>query len=530
MAQAITNECDRCDTCAPLCPVDAIKTIDDRYWIDPTLCNDCEGYAEEPVCASSCPISVPVPWQAKKGRLKADERPIRPDLFANGKNHPFASSIVSWELCNVLAQRQSLPWETDADGAMVYGRPINQNRGHLSFQIAEAQPTEIVKPLAGKKARDRINALDIRAACLHLLYAAYATTLEKPWEEVFEIDDRTIEAYLGLDKRKDLSKIDKLALVKELVQQPCSLLTTMHWPQQGKIQAFELKNSRLWHLQEIAHHFQEDELGYQHLVGITVSIKAGQWTQYFLNRKDCKERTAFYQYSTLPKSLLTAAMGQWQQHEGAVRMMFWLLFKTKVGKDQRITAPTLMRVAYGADKVQRAATSREDRKRLLRCFESDLEVLNHFGLKPMFDPVTYPEEIQPLWAKLSELPDDAEAALEFWTNDGTLTNRLTDAGPRGKWNRLMNARFSYFHLPSDWEQVSPKPEPKRSTRTKKQVQEPIVLDSQQIVEARKSLGWSQRELAQKTKKSQSWIRDLENGRFSAKAKERTLLKQLLGID
>ncbi|HEY9825188.1 MAG TPA: helix-turn-helix domain-containing protein [Stenomitos sp.] len=537
MAHAITNRCDQCDTCVPLCPQGAIKIIGSEYWIDPTLCNDCEDYADEPICAISCPVNSPVPWQAKKGRLKVDGRPLsNTPLFVNGKNHPFASAIVSWELCNVLAQRQTLPWQTDENGILYYGRAITQNRGSISFRIAETLEGQSSAPLSAPQAGDRIAALDIRAACLHLLYSAYATTLEQPWQESFEIDDRQIELYLGLDKRKDLSKIAKLSLIKELVEQPCSLMATIDWPQQGKIRAFHLENIRLWHLQSTEHHFQADELGYKHLVGMTFRIQAGLWTQYFLNRKDCKDRTAFYQYSSLPHSLLTAVMGLWQQHEGAVRMMLWLLFKTKVGKEQRITVPTLMRVAYGTSKVERATTGREERKRLLRTFESDLEVLNHHGLRPVFDPVTYPEDIQPLWAKLADLPDDAEEALEFWTNDGTLSNRLTDSGPRGKWNRLMNARLIGFEVPPDWEQnlrkPERKPERKRSNKSRSSTSPPLartLLEGKHITAARQTLGWSQRDLALKTGKSQSWIRDIENGRFSAKPKDQTLLKQILGI-
>jgi len=81
-------------------------------------------------------------------------------------------------------------------------------------------------------------------------------------------------------------------------------------------------------------------------------------------------------------------MSLWQQHEGAVRIMLWLLFKSKIGKEQRITTPTLMRIAYGEEKVAQASSQREGQKRLLKTYESDLEILNHYGLKPIFDPVT----------------------------------------------------------------------------------------------------------------------------------------------
>jgi DNA-binding transcriptional regulator YiaG len=207
-------------------------------------------------------------------------------------------------------------------------------------------------------------------------------------------------------------------------------------------------------------------------------------------------------------------------------MMLWLLFKTRMGSEQRITVPTLMRIAYGEQRLLKASSQREERKRLLRSFESDLEVLNHYGLKPVFDPVTYPRDIQPLWAKLVDLPDDAEAALEFWINDGSNDTRLTDAAPRNKWQRLMNARLLRFELPEDWAQQSPKLA-KKSSKARKQKPPKASFSGQQVAAARKSLQLSQRVLAERLGKSQSWIRDIENGRLQLNEKDQAVLSELL---
>ncbi len=521
------NSCVGCDNCRPQCPTGAIRIEDNEYWVDPGLCNNCEGYYSEPQCVIACPTKSPIPWQAKKGRCKVEPRDASSlDLFSNGKNNPFASAIAIWEACNVLAQRTSLHWETDEEGYISYSRQINQGRGAIAFHIQD--PFKV-----NDKATDiaAIEALDIRAACIHLIFAAYATALDQPWEQEFAIDERQIEKYLGMEKRKDLSKAAKLALMKNLVQQACSLLISIDWPQQGRINGFSITSSRLWHLVDIQHHFQEDNLGCKYLIGLTFKVKAGIWAQYFLNKQACKERTAFYQYGSLPKTLLTTVMSIWQQHEGAVRLMLWLLFKTKMGKEQRITIPTLLRIAYGEEKVALASRQREERKRLLRTFESDLEILNHYGMKPLFDPVTYPPEIQPLWAKLIDLPEDPDEALEFWTNDGGAETRLTDTGPRGKWNLLMNARILAFELPPEWEQQISESE-KKKTRTAKAKRKPKAtsdLLGEQILQARKNLNLSQRELAKLTGKSQSWIRDIENGRLKAKLEDQVLLRKVLNM-
>ncbi len=536
------NSCVGCDNCRPQCPTGAIKIENDEYWIDPSLCNNCEGYYPEPQCVIVCPTKSPIPWQAKKGRCKEVEPrdATSLDLFANGKSNPFASAMVIWEACNVLAQRTSLPWQIDEQGFLCYGRQVNQGRGAIAFHITDPLKVSDTPSLGLSETlreRDRarnlqaIEALDIRAACIHLIFAAYATACDQPWEQEFAIDDRQIEKYLGLEKRKDLSKNAKLALMKNIVLQACSLIATIDWPQQGRVKGFSVKDSRLWHIVDIQHYFQEDNLGCKYLVGLTFKVKAGIWTRYFLNKQGCKERTAFYQYRSLPKSLLTTIMSIWQQHEGTARLMLWLLFKTKMGTSQRITVPTLLRVAYGEEKVNHATRHREERKRLLRTFESDLEILHHYGIKAVFDPITYPPLIQPLWAKLIDIPEDPEEALEFWTTDGGAETRLTDAGPRGKWNLLMNARILSFELPPEWEQPIPKSEKNRrqTLTTRKKIKTTGDLLGEQILQGRKNLNLSQRELAKLTGKSQSWIRDIENGRLKAKSEDQAVLRKVLNM-
>jgi Fe-S-cluster-containing dehydrogenase component len=124
MAYRIPGDCVGCDNCRPQCPTGAINADpDDRQlWINPAICNNCEGYLPEPQCIVHCPTSLPMPFQAQKGRAKDDVRPITStDLFPNGKTNPFASAIVVWEACNVLTQRQSLPWQVGDD----HNPPIN---------------------------------------------------------------------------------------------------------------------------------------------------------------------------------------------------------------------------------------------------------------------------------------------------------------------------------------------------------------------------------------------------------------------
>ncbi|MGV2830273.1 helix-turn-helix domain-containing protein [Myxosarcina sp. GI1(2024)] len=536
MAYTIPNTCIHCGICLPECPTNAIQIDNNNeHWVEPGLCNNCEDEDSNPLCVKSCPTDLPVPLPAKKGRYKAEPRVLSTHyLFANGHNNPIASSMVIWEACNILAKGSVVPWQTDTNEKVCFMRQVKQGKGKVEFRLTDSVITDLTQALSHEEAAATIEAMDIRAASMHLVFAAYATFLERPWEEEFALDNKQIETYLGLDKRKDLSKATKLSLIKTLVQQPCKLLATIDWPRQGKIAAFAVPEDRIWHLVAIDNHFQEDEQGYKHLVGMTFRIRAGKWAEYFLNKQGYKKYVAYYQYGTLPKFLLTTVMTIWHQHEGTVRMMLWLLFKTKMGREQRVTVPRLMYVAYGQEQVRKAAFDREKRKRLLRRFESDLEVLNHYQIKPVFDPVTYPTEIQPLWARLAAIPDDAEEAMEFWINDGCNETSITDSAPAGKWNLLMKARILQFELPPEWDKQLSRWENKkqRKTKTRRQNSTKTVsnLSGEQISLARKNLGISQRKLAQQLGKSQSWIRDIENSRFSAKPSDRHKLRKILELE
>ena len=122
--------------------------------------------------------------------------------------------------------------------------------------------------------------------------------------------------------------------------------------------------------------------------------------------------------------------------------------------------------------------------------------------------------------------------MEFWINDGCNETSITDPAPPGKWSLLMKARILHFELPPEWDKQLSRWENKKQRKTRRQTKTQTVshLDAELIVSARKRMGISQRKLAQQLGKSQSWIRDIENSRFSAKPGDRLKLKKILEIN
>ncbi len=536
MAYQISAECTGCHNCIAQCPTQAISVEDGEIWLNPLLCNNCEGFFPEPQCVVACPESVVQPYESIKGRTKSIVARIRsnPPLFLNGKTQVFASSILIWETCNLLAQSENLQLVAGENGILRYQKPVLQNLGSLTLCRETVADSSDPQP-----------PWDLRAACLHLIFAGYAVGLDNPWQDHFVCTDQQIESYLGWEKRKDLSKIERLTLLKDWVEQVCQIHAAADWPAQGKVNAFAVPLGPMWKLLKVHHHFQKDDQGCNHLVGLTWVIQPGEWARFFLNREGHRQQAAFYQYSHLPLSLLHAVMRHWQHHPGSIRMLLWLLFKVRMGRQQRVTVQTLMRVAYGESRLQEAHSQTKERKRMVRMFESDLEILSQCGLHPIFDPDSYPAQIRPLWSRLEAIPDDAEEALDFWIDDANQNGSLTASSPRGKWGLLMQARIQQFDLPKDWyPQADPsrdlKPKPSRRKSSRRSSKPPLSQSAQpspdpnlcgaEISAARRQRGISQRELAQQIGKSQSWVRDVENERFRIGSGDQKRLSQALELD
>lgn len=138
-------------------------------------------------------------WLAGLGQQKAvpNAPATSPELFANKISNNFATCKLLWESVNILTQRSDLQWQPDEDGKLTYTSTLKDGRGRLIFWVTDSPEEQYPEALAGEAALAVIETFDIRAACMHLIYAAHVTTLDRPWEEEFVVDDAQI-LYLAL--------------------------------------------------------------------------------------------------------------------------------------------------------------------------------------------------------------------------------------------------------------------------------------------------------------------------------------------
>ncbi|MEP0919960.1 helix-turn-helix domain-containing protein [Leptolyngbya sp. DQ-M1] len=454
--------------------------------------------------------AAPQPSRTQKAKQKtkptnAAERPkTSPDLFSDHHTTRMASALPIWEAGNILTQRKHLPWDNDPDGKLYYARDIGDGQGAIHFWVTENLEDEHPATLAGAAALAVIDTFDIRAACMHLIYAAHAAQLERPWEQELIIDDRQIEAYLGLKKRTDKNRREKLALIEELVKQPCKITTFISLPTQGRVKGFTVEEGRLWHIMGTRYHYQQDLFGNKELTGMTFIVKPGLWARYFLNEEGKRDRTAYHQLGNLPQTLLESVMSLWQHREGAARLIVWLLFKAQFNRQDPLNVQTLMEVAYGNQKIQQAKQSSEFRKKLASTWDEDLLTLHDRGWSIQFDLETYPLELQPPGFGRDEVQR-----------------------PRGFFDRLLAAKL-WITPAEDWqtEAISAAKLEEREESGSTIVIEDQRLTGQQVKLLRQAKKWSQRKLSQLSGMSQGLISLIENEERSISPENEQVLRQL----
>jgi DNA-binding transcriptional regulator YiaG len=498
-----------------------------------------------------------------RGRYRSINRPpTSPNLFLDGRINCMASNKLIWEAANILTQGQNLGWTESGKESLYYKSPVAKGQGYVSFWVTDDLYKLNPAVLEGEAALALIEQFDIRAACMHLIFAAHATQLDRPWEQQFVLSDTQLERYLGLDKNRNLkNKQEKLELLLNLAKQPCHLLVYVSWPGKGAVGSFSVSRTWLWEIAEPILHYQDcfyDEqgnpIGERKLVGFTLKIRCGNWAQYFLNKEKRQNKSGYYEYGILSSGLLHDLMSTWHHHEGAARLMTWLLFKSKVNRDSPLMVDTLMKIAFGEQKVEEAIASSQERKKLVRKWETTLKVLIQKGWNIQPDPETYPPQYWPELVAptpLTPIPDDPEAAAQFWTQDAIESEglRVTDITKRtrGSFERLLGSKLMCYppaEIASKLDQIDehrklhqqkalPKT-PSTSTASEaasvyNQLPEIVELTGKRVRELRTAQGLSVTKLAFLAGMAKSMVSMIETGKRPITPETRKRLLQALGL-
>ena len=164
-----------------------------------------------PSAAASSP-PAPSPGQASPAPL-ALPNPELP-LFQSRTVTPVATGGPMLSSAQALLRRDL--WTKNDEGKPVYRRHFSQGRV-IEHYITSADPTsQYPEALAEQAAWQIVAQFGIPTAYLHLVFAAHAATQPAPWQGLFRLQGSDLIKTLGMEKRTDVVKPEKL---KEIAKQ-----------------------------------------------------------------------------------------------------------------------------------------------------------------------------------------------------------------------------------------------------------------------------------------------------------------------
>lgn len=238
-------------------------------------------------------------------RLENRQRPTqqpfkKASLFLDGKTNTAALSLVWRGVAEILSQKMDLAWKTEESGTLSYEKKVTDGKGKICYYVTDNPESPQPEIMAEEAALAVIDQFDPRACAIHLIYCALVANLEQPWAGTFVINDKQLLEYTGLNKRRDLSKHEKLSTLYHLARQPAQVIASIAWSKQENIGDFSVADIQIWDVVVIRDfHFEEN--GDRKLIGLKIIGKPGAWTRYFLNSSEYYRHTGIITKKTVQK-------------------------------------------------------------------------------------------------------------------------------------------------------------------------------------------------------------------------------------
>lgn len=385
-------------------------------------------------------------------------------------------------------------------------------RGLVTHNIAADNPeTQRLDYVVGDAAWGLVNAFDTPTAFLHLLFAAHAAQQEKPWEGLMALRGTDLINALGLGRRKDLTKAEKLDRLTQQALLLGTLGVRLNWtfPNSQKV----MDNfSRMWEV-------SVTRIGQKHLPGgeaaedgqdlipdeVIISVRPGQWSRYFLNREGLKDGSSLFWTGYMAASTL-----QFDPYQEPVASKLAIHFTLTMapGQPRRNVRP-LVEFAFSAEEREAAHADRRRRHDLKQQFDNALYALSRAGWRISFPEATYPAYLVPDWAR----PDGSGPRPQL---------------PHGYFEAFLRAAFE-VRPPVDLPQrlaLAPPQVPAEGEPAKQPSAKRSRMTGEEIRKARKAAGMSQQQLGDLLQKSRAWVAHVERGTRTPSPGDQTQLRRI----
>jgi hypothetical protein len=393
-------------------------------------------------------------------------------------------------------------WTKNADGQPVYRRHFSQGRV-IEHYITSADPSsQSPEALAEHAAWQIVEQFGIPTAYLHLVFAAHAATQPAPWQGLFRLQGRDLLKTLGMEKRTDVTKPEKLQEIAKQAELLGSVGVWVVW-REGK-RDLNVRASRMWDVAMDIHGQQGQEAAGAAPTEITLTVRPGLWTEKFLNRAGRDAGLALRQFGYLAQATLRINP---YQEELAAKLAVYLTIMSRLRATYRVH--NLLAAVEPASVLQQAASHRQKRYRFKRRWDEALLTLHEHGWQIDFDPRTYPVAIRPDWALPETRPPHLrQLPLGYFSQVLAATLTLTPPDP------IPTLLATGLELPARAAPSAPL----------------APLSGPAIRQAREAKGWSQQHLAGLVGKSQQWVAFIERGQRTIQPHDQTTLRALLELD
>ncbi len=304
-------------------------------------------------------------------------------------------------------------WAEDGDGQFSYEHRTQKGNIITIFMVSDDSGAMRPEALAYDAAIQILDSLGWLTARLHLLFASYCMEQEEPWECSVVIPIDRIIGDLGIQRRTDWTRRQKIEAVVQDAGLLNSLGVKITW-QQGE-QDLGVRACRMW---DIAVDFvTTSDVGTEGECprDVTLTVRPGLWAENFLNHDSP-------QYCNIPRNIF-----QMDHYHNpiAAPMSLHLFFQARIkiprGQPMRFRVGHLLEEVLGEQQLAIISADRRKRNRLADKWDQALITLSGCGFSVAFDDEKYPLELRD----------------QYFTGEPGSPSR--PRRPRGYWKRLMKA-------------------------------------------------------------------------------------------
>lgn len=393
----------------------------------------------------------------------------------------------------------------------------------IEHQILPQQSAaEQISLIPGRAAWEILQRFGSDAAYLFLAIAVRASVTERPWKGTIILKGSELLRDLGWDKQPELSLVQKLRKIEELMQFICGLSVVISAIEE---QDFTLTSSPLWVLEELSYRGQlsttiasqapqtgADRSGIPS--DLRIVVRPGQWVEEVLADDPSGSIQPLQEYSWWASSILKINPSRKRL---AARLAIFVTVMGQIYPTGQYRVGDLLEQIEDEKTLTGFYKSEETRTRLFVRWNNTLHSLKNLGWEISFDEDSYPEALRPAWSLEDEESSTQSSRFPQWF-ETWLEGKLRIRPGLGDGDRVAVAKGS------DRKKAAVLTRPKSNHSTPR-IPGPI---SGQVLDVALTLkGWSKAHLASQLKMDRSMVTHWIKGTRPISPEQRKRLWKIL---